>query len=113
MKETEITIKVKLDDNNIPEQILWSAPDGGMKDQSSKAILLSFWDSQKKETLKMDLWTKEMPVEEMKSFVLQTFLSMKQSISKATGEENLVNLIEDFCAEFEKRISDNPKLYSL
>jgi gliding motility-associated protein GldC len=87
MKETEITIKVKLDDNNIPEQILWSAPDGGVKDQSSKAILLSFWDSQKKETLKMDLWTKEMPVDEMKSFVLQTFLSMKQSISKATGED--------------------------
>ncbi len=109
MKETEITIKVKLDDNNIPEQILWSAPDGEMKNQSSKAILLSFWDSKKKETLKMDLWTKEMPVDEMKSFVLQTFLSMKQSISKATGEENLVNLIEDFCAEFEKRISDNPK----
>ena len=109
MKETEITIKVKLDDNNIPEQILWSAPDGGMKDQSSKAILLSFWDSQKKETLKMDLWTKEMPVDEMKSFVLQTFLSMKQSISKATGEENLINLIDDFCTEFAKRISDNSK----
>ena len=109
MKETEITIKVKLDDNNIPEQISWSAPDGGIKNQISKAILLSFWDSQKKETLKMDLWTKEMPVDEMKSFVLQTFLSMKQSIAKATGEENLVNLIEDFCAEFEKRISDNPK----
>jgi len=109
MKETEITIKVKLDDNNIPEQISWSAPDGGIKNQISKAILLSFWDSQKKETLKMDLWTKEMPVDEMKSFVLQTFLSMKQSIAKATGEENLVNLIEDFCAEFEKRISDSPK----
>ena len=109
MKETEITINVKLDDNNIPEQILWSAPDGGMKDQLSKAILLSFWDSQKKETLKMDLWTKEMPVDEMKTFVLQTFLSMKQSISKATGEENLINLIDDFCTEFEKRISDNSK----
>ena len=109
MKETEIRIKVKLDDNNIPEQISWSAPDGGMKDQLSKAILLSFWDSQKKETLKMDLWTKEMPVDEMKTFVLQTFLSMKQSISKATGEENLINLIDDFCTEFAKRISDNSK----
>ena len=109
MKETEITIKVMLDDNNTPEQILWSAPDGGMKDQLSKAILLSFWDSQKKETLKMDLWTKEMPVDEMKTFVLQTFLSMKQSISKATGEENLINLIDDFCTEFAKRISDNSK----
>ena len=54
MKETEITIKVKLDDNNIPEQISWSAPDGGMIDESSKAMLLSFWDSKKKETLKMD-----------------------------------------------------------
>ena len=52
MKETEITIKVKLDQNNIPEEIMWSAPDGGMKDQLSKSIFLSFWDSKKKETLK-------------------------------------------------------------
>ena len=104
MKETEITIKVKLDSNNIPEEICWSAPDGGMKDQISKAILLSFWDSAKKETLKMDLWTKEMPIDEMKSFMLQTFVSMKNSISKATGDENLVNLVDDFCVEFEKRV---------
>jgi predicted nuclease of restriction endonuclease-like (RecB) superfamily len=50
-----------------------------------------------------------MPVDEMKTFILQTFLSMKQSISKATSEENLVNLIEDFCIEFEKRISNKSK----
>ena len=105
MKETEIIIKVRLDANNIPEEIYWSAPDGGMKDEQSKAILLSFWDSTKKETLKMDLWTKEMPIDEMKSFMLQTFVSMKNSISKATGDENLVNLVDDFCVEFEKRVS--------
>ena len=28
MKETEIIIKVRLDSNNIPEEIYWSAPDG-------------------------------------------------------------------------------------
>jgi gliding motility-associated protein GldC len=106
MKETEITIKVKLDSNNIPEEIFWSAPDGGIKDEQSKAILLSFWDSTKKETLKMDLWTKEMPIDEMKSFMLQTFVSMKNAISKATGDENLVNLVDDFCVEFEKRVSE-------
>ena len=55
MKETEIIIKVKLDQNNIPEEITWSAPDGGMKDQISKAIFLSFWDSNQKETLKLNL----------------------------------------------------------
>tara|TARA_B100000575_G_scaffold153394_1_gene122377 strand:- start:14513 stop:14839 length:327 start_codon:yes stop_codon:yes gene_type:complete len=108
MKETEITIKVKLDKNNIPEEICWSAPDGGMKNISSKAILLSFWDSKKKETLKMDLWTKEMPMDEMKSFMLQTFISMKKSISKSTGDENLVNLTDDFCVEFERRILKKP-----
>ena len=53
----------------------------------------------------MDLWTKEMPIDEMKSFMLQTFVSMKNSISKATGDENLVNLVDDFCVEFEKRVS--------
>ena len=57
----------------------------------------------------MDLWTKEMPVDEMKTFVLQTFLSMKQLILKSTSEEDLVNLTEDFCVEFEKRISSKPK----
>ena len=80
MKKTEITIKVKLDQNNIPEEITWSAPDGGMKDQLSKAIFLSFWDSRQKETLKMDLWTKEMPIDEMKTFMLQTLQSMNQTI---------------------------------
>ena len=83
MKETEIIIKVRLDANNIPEEIYWSAPDGGMKDEQSKAILLSFWDSAKKETLKMDLWTKEMPIDEMKSFMLQTFvLNLKKGFLK-------------------------------
>lgn len=106
MKETYITIKLKLDSNNIPEEIYWSAPDGGMKDVESKAILLSFWDSKKKETLKMDLWTKEMPIDDMKSFMLETFLSMKNSISKSIGDKNLVNLVDDFCIEFEKRISE-------
>ena len=45
----------------------------------------------------------------MKTFVLQTFLSMKQLILKSTSEEDLVNLTEDFCVEFEKRISSKPK----
>ncbi|MEK9755894.1 MAG: gliding motility protein GldC [Bacteroidota bacterium] len=104
MKETEITIKVKLDENNIPEDISWSAPDGGMKNQESKAIFLSFWDSNQKETLKMDLWTKEMPIDEMKTFLLQTFKSMNQTIEKAIGNQELSILLNDFCNDFEDKI---------
>ena len=107
MKETEITIKVKLDQNNIPEQIMWSAPDGGMKDQLSKSIFLSFWDSKKKETLKMDLWTKDMPIDEMKTFILQTVQSMNQTISKAIGNEDLMEIIDEFSLKFENRINQD------
>ena len=107
MKETEITIKVKLDQNNIPEQIMWSAPDGGMKDQLSKSIFLSFWDSKKKETLKMDLWTKDMPIDEMKTFILQTVQSMNQTISKAIGNEELMEIIDEFSLKFENRINQD------
>ena len=45
MKETNVTINVTLDENNIPEKIIWSAPDGGVSDFPAKAMLLSLWDS--------------------------------------------------------------------
>ena len=109
MKETKITIKVKLDQNNIPEEIMWSAPDGGMKNQLSKAIFLSFWDSNQKETLKMDLWTKEMPIDEMKTFMLQTLQSMNQTISKAIGNEDLIKIIDEFSQKFESKINQDTK----
>ena len=30
-KEAKISIKVELDENKIPESLIWSAPDGGVK----------------------------------------------------------------------------------
>ena len=104
MKETEITIKVKLDSNNIPEEIYWSAPDGGMKDEQSKAILLSFWDSAKKETLKMDLWTKEMRTDEMKHFFHQTLVSMADTLERATNEDKMAADMRDFCHHFAEKL---------
>lgn len=50
-KNTEIKIHVALDENNIPEQMKWTAEDGGINDQETKAMLLSFWDSDKQEAL--------------------------------------------------------------
>ena len=104
MKETEITIKVKLDNNNIPEQISWSAPDGGMLDESSKAMLLSFWDSKKKETLKMDLWVKEMPVDQMQLFFHQTLVSLSDTFYRATQDEKMTATMKDFCDYFAEKL---------
>jgi gliding motility-associated protein GldC len=73
---SEITLRVGLDDNRIPEKLTWSAQDGGIDNEASKAIMLSVWDHKKKDTLRMDLWTKDMPVDEMKQFYHQTLVSM-------------------------------------
>ena len=43
MKESEIKIKISLDENKVPEQIHWTAEDAGERDQKSEAVLISLW----------------------------------------------------------------------
>jgi hypothetical protein len=38
--------------------------------------MLSVWDSKEKESMRIDLWTKEMPVDEMKIFFSSDFSSV-------------------------------------
>ena len=96
-KKTQIIIDVDLDENKIPAKIKWSATDGGISEMESKAMLLSFWDSENQETLKMDLWVKEMPLDQMKLFFHQTLLSMSDTFYKATNDEKMTQTMRDFC----------------
>ena len=96
-KKTQIIIDLNLDENKIPEKIIWSATDGGISKMESKAMLLSFWDQEKQETLKMDLWVKDMPLDQMKLFFYQTFMSMSDTFYKATNDEKMTETIRDFC----------------
>lgn len=45
---SKIEFTVELDENKIPESISWSAEDGGIQNESSKAIMLSVWDHKKR-----------------------------------------------------------------
>ena len=58
---SEIKFQIGLDENRVPEEISWTAKEGGIEDMTSKAIMLSVWDPKDKDTLRMDLWTKDMP----------------------------------------------------
>jgi gliding motility-associated protein GldC len=99
MRTSEIRLSVQLDENNVPERIGWEAEDGGMK-SASKAVLLSLWDEQEKNTLRIDLWTKEMTVEEMKAFFHQNILTMADTFERATGEGKMAAQMRDFAAYF-------------
>ncbi|SED14376.1 gliding motility-associated protein GldC [Tenacibaculum sp. MAR_2009_124] len=101
---SKITFTVGLDENRVPEEISWNAEDGGIKNEASKAIMLSVWDHKKKDTLRMDLWTKDMPVDEMKQFFHQTLVSMANTFERATNDEKMSATMKDFCDYFAEKL---------
>jgi gliding motility-associated protein GldC len=101
---SEIKFIVELDDNRIPEKLSWTAQDGGIKKEEAKAIMLSIWDSKVQETLRIDLWTKDMPIDEMKLFFHQTLVAMSDTFQRATADEKMANTMKDFCDYFAEKL---------
>ena len=107
MRQSRITIDVSLDEKNIPDQILWNATDSTADNaQKARAMMLSFWDGADKSALRMDLWTKEMMVDEMADFYYQTFMTMADSFDRATHQQELVDLMKNFAKDFYGRFRD-------
>ncbi|MGX1024507.1 gliding motility protein GldC [Psychroflexus sp. MBR-150] len=110
-KTSDILLRVTTDENKIPESITWSAEDGGVEQAEAKAAFLSIWDHKAKESLRIDLWTKDMPVDEMKHFFHQTLLTMSDTYYRATQDEKMSETMKDFCDYFAEKLElkDNGK----
>lgn len=101
---SKIELQVELDENRIPEKLLWTAQDGGITNEEAKAMMLSVWDSEAQETLRIDLWTKDMPVDEMKVFFHQTLVAMSNTFHRATQDEKMTATMKDFCDYFAEKL---------
>lgn len=101
---SEIKFNIELDENRVPEKLTWSAQDGGVSAEEAKAIMLSIWDSKAKETMRIDLWTKDMPVDEMKIFFHQTLVAMSDTFKRATDDEKMADTMKDFCDYFAEKL---------
>ena len=104
---SEIKIQVTLDENRVPEALHWSAEDGGVTNEEAKAMLLSMWDNNQKESLRIDLWTKDMPVDEMKIFFHQILVAMSDTFNRATQDEKMTATMKDFCEYFAEKLELN------
>ncbi len=103
MKTSEIKIDIELDENNIPEKIMWHASDNNISAEA-KAMILSVWDKDTRNAMRIDLWTKDMDVDEMKQFVHQTILTLADSFERATGEKPMAATMRDFCEYFAEKM---------
>ena len=101
---SKIEFTVSLDENKVPEKLNWSANDGAINNEEAKALMISVWDSNAKETLRMDLWTKDMPVDEMKQFFHQTLVTMADTFQTATGDDKMSATMHDFCDYFAEKL---------
>ncbi len=95
-KRSKILIEVELDDNQVPEKLNWEAEDGGISNQKADAIFVSVWDGRTKDTLRIDLWTKEMTLDDMKRFIHQICLSLADTLQRATADEELADDMRKF-----------------
>ncbi|GAA4269287.1 gliding motility protein GldC [Hyunsoonleella aestuarii] len=102
--KSKIELNVELDANRIPEKLRWTAEDGGISDEEAKAMMLAVWDAKAKETLRIDLWTKDMPVDEMKQFFHQTLVAMSDTFNRATQDEKMTATMKDFCDYFAEKL---------
>lgn len=102
--KSKIEIEVGLDENKIPETLSWTAQDGGITNENAKALMISVWDAKTKDTLRMDLWTKEMPIDEMKLFFHQTLVSMANTFQRATSDDKMSATMRDFCDYFAEKL---------
>ncbi|WP_339696477.1 gliding motility protein GldC [uncultured Roseivirga sp.] len=110
MKESEIKLRVVLDSENIPEKIYWDATEKeGDGEEETKSVSLNIWDHNTQNTLRIDLWNKEMPIDEMKRFYVDCLGGLAQSILNSTGDEFMSTAMNRLCDKLVKHLEEEAK----
>lgn len=110
MRKTTINFNIELDNNNVPEKIMWDAtdkPEAGLSE--TKSISVALWDHKQKNTLRIDLWSKDMPVNEMKRFYVDCIGGLAQSVLSATGDEAMSSEMNALCERLVKHLEEEAK----
>ena len=103
-----LTVDVAMDENMIPEEIIWKSNDEkNASEEKAAAALIYFWNKNQNETFNLDLWTKEMPVDEMDEFFYQSILTMSEAYFKATENNKIKDALKKFSKSLEKNLNVN------
>ena len=108
MHTSTINIDVHLDEQKVPQSIQWKASDSTADmAQPARAMMVAFWDAADKSALRIDLWTKEMMVDEMADFYYQTLMGMADTYMRATQQKEMIEDMKAFAKEFYKKFRDS------
>lgn len=103
VRRSEIRISVELNGQKQPVALQWHAEDAGLEsDKPARAMMFSVWDPTEKSTMRIDLWTHEMTVEEMAFFMYETMAGMADTYERSTGDKPMASEMRDFARRFGK-----------
>ncbi|MEI6816338.1 MAG: gliding motility protein GldC [Bacteroidota bacterium] len=101
IKKSEIKFIVSLDSDKLPVAIDWKADDTGMvAEKPCKAMMISLWDGNEQTTMSLDLWTKDMTIDEMKRFMFEILVGLSSTYMKATSDDEVTEEMKEFAERF-------------
>lgn len=104
---SEIRIKVGLDENKIPVDLKWMATDSDHRHLNDcKAVNISIWDPVDRNSLGINLWTRDLMVDEMHSHFFRTLMQLTESYVRATGNPHAAERMKTFCEDLARETSD-------
>ena len=109
MKKSKINFTIELDEENIPEKISWEASDNPDLPSETRAVTISLWDHSQLNTMRIDLWTKDMEIGDMKRFYIDCLGGMAQSLLSSTGDEAMSTEINNLCDRLVEHIKKEMK----
>jgi len=110
MRNSEINLHISLDDENIPQRLQWNATDKhGIEKEDTKAFALAIWDAESNSIMKIDLWTDDMKVGEMKRFFIQQLGAMSETILNATEDQEMATIINETAEKLAKLLMQQEK----
>lgn len=110
LNKKQIRINVELDKDNMPERISWDADDSGMSEpREAKSLMLSLWDREDSTTMRFDLYTKDLYVDEMHKHFLQSLITMTENYVRATGNKFALSDMSAFCDKLSIKIEEAEK----
>src|SRR5690625_3327187 len=105
MKTASIRLFADQADDTV-QRIRWGADESGQPgQQEARAMILALWDHVARSSLRIDLWTHDMSIDDMNAFVFQTLLSLADTYGRATNNTTLVGEMKLFAQEFAEKAS--------
>lgn len=101
VKRSKIELEVGLDEHHVPVEMSWRSDDNDSGGECM-AAMLALWDKKEENTLRIDLWEKEMSVYDMQRFFHQSLLTMGDTYERATQQKEPAKEIREFAERFAK-----------